>query len=64
MTTLIIAFVTFWTFCNGYVWKDIKDAENKNKVFREDVGETLPGRLFYFPVWIWTSLSERGKVAE
>jgi hypothetical protein len=64
MTLTIMMVAVFWAFCNGYVCKDIEETEDKWQSFREDVGRTLPGRLFYFPVWIWTSLSERKKVAE
>ena len=66
MSLVIILLVAFWGFSNGYLWRDLENTGNPEREFREDVGYTLPGRLYYFPIWIYVTVkaSRKEKVAE
>lgn len=54
---LLLLLLIFWAFSNGF----IMGHDESRKDFFEDAGETLPGRLFYFPVTIVAYLEKKRK---
>ena len=57
MNVALVAILLFWAFANGF----IMGHDESRKDFFKDAGETLPGRIFYFPVTIVAYFEKKRK---